>query len=118
MDAVQRLTWDAEQVAAVLGNTSTGEFVLADLSRRGAPLSEAESAVARLKGFGFLGVVGRYTDGTIDTKSETAVDAQSIMCSAVPAFIVYLDRKFAPNDDGSGWVQWLERLYALPDTRD
>jgi hypothetical protein len=54
MDAVQRLTWDAEQVVAVLGNIPTGEFVLADLGRDGAPLSDAEMGLAKLKGLSSL----------------------------------------------------------------
>ena len=117
MDAVERLTGYAEQVAAVLGNTSTGEFVLADLGRDGAPLSDAEMGLAKLNDFVFLGAVGRFEEGRIDAAAEPGVDSAAIMAHAVVAFIGLVSSASVPKDDGSDWADYMRRLWTLPDER-
>lgn len=98
---------------AVLGNVATGEHVLIELDRDGEPFSEADVLKARLKNFEFAGLMG-FKDGAAGAKIEPRQDALRIMCNALPAFVAYLAAKLAPKGDGS---EWLERLYALPDTR-
>jgi hypothetical protein len=115
MDAVKQLTWDAARVVGVLGNVSTCEFVIAELGRDGIPpLTDAEMTLIRLKGFTFLGVVGRFEDGRIDAAAEPGVNSASVMAHAVVAFIGLMGSEPAPDAESA---EWLERLYQRPDTR-
>jgi hypothetical protein len=108
MDAQQQLAWDSEISAAVVGKDE--EVLLI-------PLDEdicAAVETAKARGFYFFGIMG-YAYGRVDSKSQPNLEAMCGMAFAAGAFaelVVKRLRRCGPC------VDELERLYALPDTRD
>ncbi len=101
----------SEISCAVLGCPSTGEFRLIDLSRDEIPLPDDEAIKMRDRGMYFVGTLG-YVNGTIAATCDDTKDPidGALMLSACLEFA----NRLQPKDDGSGWVQWLERLWSLP----
>jgi|SRR5581483_193298 len=108
MDAIEQLVSAATLSAAVLGK-SNGDVHLVYL---GDP-DTAASAVKDpgLHGYGFCGVVG-LVDGRITLEYEPGCHLVALL--GVFEFAQRLMSTPAPQDDS---VQWLRKLYALPDER-
>jgi hypothetical protein len=106
MDRLQQLAWDSPLCAAVVGKGD--DFVLLPLEGL---ISEAAKQDAAKRELQFCGVVG-LRDGSVEVEMESPVDQEAlrIMARAVASFT----ERFAPRSDG---VDWLERLYQLPDPR-
>ena len=105
-------------LCGVLGNPSTGEFRLVDVSNGESPVTADEHAKMRERGMYFVGEVG-YVDGRIDATCDYPDRPQdkALMLTACLEFSRYEADRLRPKGDGSGWVEWLESLYRLPDAR-
>jgi hypothetical protein len=106
MDAQQQVAWDCSISAVVLGKGE--EFVLCPLD---AP-TPASEALARARGYEYAGVFG-FRDGQESMSCEPGMERT--MCAAAFAFAEFVHARLTPKGDG---VDWLERLYRLPDTRE
>ena len=116
LDAQQFLA-GKEPSCAVLGSLMGG-FLLVDLSKpKGKLLTEDEDRDARKRGFSFCGTLA-YVDGACVVASEPDAESASVCAAAVPEFSRYVVNRLTPQDDGSGWVEWLKNLWSLPDTRE
>ncbi len=114
MDAMERLTWDADIAVGVLGRG--GEFLLVPLTEPG-KISEAVTDDARRRGFRFCGVVA-VTNGQASAQWEPYPDAIHTMLHAALAFAQEVADRLKPKQAQGDAVDWLERLWSLPDTRD
>lgn len=111
MDDQQRLAFDGEIAYAVLGRD--GEFALVQLY---VARDEAVIAEARERGYRYCGVLA-VIDGIPAARYDPDLD--SVLCCFLASLKfagLVSDRiQPAPKDDS---VDFLTRLYALPDTRD
>ena len=113
MDAQEQLAWDGEAAVAVLGRGEN--FVLISLD---GPIDEAVTIDALSKGYRWCGVMG-VINGQAAAKSEPGPDAVYTMMHAALAFAQRVaERLRPPKADVGDEVEWLERLYRLPDTRE
>jgi hypothetical protein len=108
MDASEQIAWSSELAWAVLGKGA--EFVLIDLT---GPIDDATTATALAKGFTYCGVMG-VKDGQAGVKCEPTLDAAVTMTHAALAFAAQMAGRTEPKGDS---LEWLERLYMLPDPR-
>jgi hypothetical protein len=111
MDDHQQVAFDSEVAYAVLGRD--GEFALVQLY---VAKDEAVIAQARERGYHYCGVLA-VIDGIPAARYEPDLD--SVLCCFLASLKfarLVCDRiKPMPKDDS---VDFLTRLYALPDTRD
>lgn len=110
-DRYAKLIADAQISAAVLGNFSTREFVLIDLAP--GPLPDCLCG----RGLVLVGVTG-IVNGAPRTALAVELDDAALSAIAM-AWAQYLAARIMPymrppTDDA---IQFLERLYALEDTR-
>ena len=110
MDAHQQLAFDSEISVAVLGNA--GEFVLIPL---GGPLDDNVTRAAMERGFRYCGCLG-IKEGIPGAKCEPDPDSVFTCLMASLAFARLVCDRLKPPPKGDG-VEWLTRLFALPDTR-
>jgi hypothetical protein len=109
-DRYSQIVLDAQIAAAVLGDPITREFVLIDPS---GPIPQS----LHNRGLVFIGVTG-IVNGLPRTAFALELDA-SALDAVAHAWVRYLAARIMPylqhpTDDT---VQFLERLYALEDTR-
>ena len=111
MDHAEQMVMESEVSAAVLGRA--GEFMLVDLGGETDTAMEA----ARARGFTYCGVFA-VVNGQATARPEPDADAALTMLYAGLAFahLRQADR-LTPPPPKSDSVEWLTRLYALPDTR-
>ncbi len=110
MDATERLVVDSEMSTAVLGRGS--EFILVDLSGE----TDAAMEAARARGFSYCGCLA-VVNGQATAQPEPDADAMLTMLYAGLAFAHLVADRLTPPQPKSDSVEWLTRLYALPDTR-
>ena len=103
MDAQQRIAHDCDRSVAVLGKGE--DFVLVPLD---GPLDAALTKRAEERGFCFCGVMG-LEDGLPVAKCEPGPDTAVTMMHAA---LVFAQQVKGPD------VDWLERLWQLPDPRN
>jgi hypothetical protein len=102
---------ESEISVAVLGKG--GDFVLIRLDGE-IDASATDAALAR--GFSYCGVMG-VKNGQASVRCEPNPDAAVTMLHAALAFGTQVAERLRPQPEGDG-VEWLERLYQLPDTRE
>jgi hypothetical protein len=118
MDKFEKLAFESSIAAAVLGNVSTGDFQLVDVTSL--PLSTEDQASFHARGFGFLGLLG-VCDGIPHTALAVELDptTTSALSSAFVQFVWKAlsekGRAQGKRDDGA---DWLRRLFSLPDKRE
>lgn len=110
MCADERLVSESEVSFAVLGKGR--DFVLVALHTDTAE-DATQMAEARSRGFFYCGVLG-MRDGQPSAECS-ASDAAFTMMHAALAFAQEMAGQLRPKDDS---VQWLTRLWELPDPRD
>lgn len=110
MDATERLVADSEMSAAVLGKGR--EFLLVDLSGE----TDAAMEAARARGFSYCGCLA-VVNGQATARPEPDADSTLTMLYAALAFAHLVGDRLMPPQPKSDSVEWLTRLYALPDTR-
>jgi hypothetical protein len=110
MDAHQQLAFDSEFSVAVMGNA--GEFILIQL---GEPLDDNVTRKAIERGFRYCGCLG-VKDGVPGVRCEPDADAVFTMLFAGLEFAVMVAARLRQKPKGDG-VEFLERLFALQDTR-
>lgn len=111
MDAQQRIAWDCEISAAVMGN-GTEIFLV--------PLDEdisAASEIARIRDFRFFGVMGYDANGKVASRSESSLEALCGMACAAGAFAELVVDRLKRGERGDSCVDALERLFLLEDPR-
>lgn len=112
MDAQQKLVWDADISAAVLGRGT--DFVLIPISHK--EDTSASEALARERGFSFCGVLGYFENGRTEAKCEPnedpdlALETVVIMASAVQTFAEYVVAKLKVRKH----AEFRGRVYRLP----
>lgn len=114
LDKFQQLASDAQFAVAVLGNLHTGDLELVNL---GATSSADEQRGWRERRLGFIGVVG-LIDGVPEVALAEVIDAETLSAlSRAFARCVRneVNARLQPSGDG---VEWLKRLYSLPDERE
>jgi hypothetical protein len=110
MDTQERMVMESEVSAAVLGRA--GEFILVDLSGE----TDAAMEAARARGFSYCGCLA-VVNGQATARPEPDADAMLTMLYAGLAFAHLVADRLTPPQPKSDSVEWLTRLYALPDTR-
>jgi hypothetical protein len=110
MDAQEQLSRDSEISVAVLGKAK--EFVLIRID---GPIDEAARATAVERGFAYCGVMG-VKDGQAGVICEPFSDAAYTMMHAAIAFGAQVAERLREKPKGDS-VEWLERLWQLPDPR-
>jgi hypothetical protein len=111
MDAITELA-RADQATAVLGKA--GSFLLVPLYEPG-PLPAPVLVEAARRGFHFSGVLA-VRDDKPEAQCEPDLDSTYTCLQASLAFVVQVAHKIKRGHGDS--VDWLERLYRLPDPRD
>lgn len=109
MDAIEKLVFECEVSAAVLGKGE--EFVFARLP----DVPEAVTAYARERGFRYCGVVGAKA-GRIELELAS-LDPENVKMMAFAVAEFAKCKEASPVLDGDS-ADWLERLHRLPDTRE
>jgi len=110
MDAQEKLAWDGELSAAVLGRGEDFTLVFLD-----GPINEVATANATGRGFEYCGVLA-VVDGQCHAMCEPHPGAVYPMLHASLAFAQQVAHKPKPEQSGDS-VDWLRRLWNLPDTR-
>jgi hypothetical protein len=110
MDKFNQIAWAAQLAVVVLGNGS--EFELVDVSA--GPLSETRNKSLQERGFGFVGVVG-MVNGAPRCAFALPFDDATVEYIAAK-FALFVDER--SNKTKGDSVEWLTRLYQLPDTRN
>ena len=105
MDAEQRLVWDAEVSAALLCNFTADDFELIDLD------STFNADALSARGLSWAGVIAFKAGGVTMALSDPSAISFEMMRRVSNEFA----RRLAGRISG---VDWLERLYRLPDPRD
>jgi hypothetical protein len=113
MDAQHQLIFESQISVGVLGKGE--DFVLIPLRGDGTPFDEAEVDAARDRGLEYCGVLG-LKDGVPGAKCEPNPDCIYTMMHAGLAFAQLVADKLRPKPKGDA-VDWLTRLFELPDTR-
>jgi hypothetical protein len=113
MDAMERVTWNADEVVGVLGRGE--EYVLVPLNDE-APIPDAVMDDAHRRGFKFCGVLC-VIEGRAAAKCEPDLEAVGTMVLAAIGFAHQVADKLKHQQRGDG-VNWLRRLWTLPDTRN
>ena len=113
MDSMERLTWDSEIVAGVLGKAD--RFLLVPLTEAG-PISDEVMEDAASRGFKFVGVLA-VINGHAAARCEPGMGASYTMMHASLAFAQQVADKLKDRQQGDS-VDWLRRLWTLPDTRN
>jgi hypothetical protein len=107
MDAMEQLTFDATEAAAVMARPDSGEAMLLflndDLER-----SAWECAKGGLCFVGVVALVG----GEVRFASEPDLESRRKVLQALPEFV-----KRATERQSGDAVDWLRKLFALPDER-
>ena len=102
---------------AVLGSMVSG-FQLVDLSKpKDKLLTDEEESDARKRGLSFCGTLA-FVDGACVVASEPDAESASVCAAALPEFSRHVVDRLTPQDDDSGWTDWLKNLWSLPDTRE
>src|SRR5258708_38538898 len=110
MDAMEQLVFDSEISVAVMGRG--GEFVIVRID---GGIDEAATEEAVRKGYAYCGCLG-IKDGVPGAKCESNPDAIYTCLLASLAFARMVCERLKPPPKGDG-VEWLTRLFVLPDTR-
>lgn len=111
---------DTQEIAcAVLGCPGTGEIRLIDLDTDAIPLPDAEAAKMHERGMYLVGTLG-YANGIMAATCDDTKDLRdnALMLAACVEFSRHVANRLTPQDDGSGWVDWLKKIWSLPDTRE
>ncbi len=115
LDKFQRIAWDGQSAAAILGNGS--EFQLVDVSDANAIPSEEQRQKLLRRGFCFVGVVGLIEGSTIFALAEPLDETSTAVLSQ--AYVAFIEQRINKNAKPVGdGADWLTRLYQLPDTRE
>jgi len=113
LDPSEQIATGAQAACCVLGNIQTGDFALVDLASL--PVPDETAAEFHARGLGFLATIG-IVDGKFVSAFAVPVSDQ-LAALLFQDFSVFLLKKFTAKSGGDG-VEWLERLFALPDTRE
>jgi hypothetical protein len=113
-DQFGQIAFESQIAAAILGNATTREFVLIDLS---GPTPDSLHSL-RNRGLDFVGVAGFDVNGVLQAAFAVELDDSAVDAIA-EAWIEHLATRILlylqpPAGDS---VQFLKRLYALEDTR-
>ena len=108
MDATEKLVFESEISAAVLGKGD--EFVLVNLAH----YDQAVPDAARARGYHFCGVVG-LMNGRLSLEIASP-DPESVRLMAF-ALREFTDM-CAANSKPDAFADWMTKLHELPDTRE
>lgn len=111
LDAQERLVWDSEVSAVVLGRGK--DFVLVPLFDR--ELDATKLAEAQSRAYTYAGVLSISKDGQPGTECESRPGAALTMLHAALVFAQEMAGRLRPKDDSAAWC---ERLHALEDPRN
>jgi hypothetical protein len=112
MDRFQKLVWEAhEECVCVLGNPATLEMHFVDLCRENP--SDERVQQLRERNLHFLGVLGLVA-GVSRCEFALPFDDSTVEYIAAKFAVFVHERSDKAKGDS---VEWLTRLYQLPDTR-
>lgn len=118
MDALEKLVYEANLSAAVLGRPGSDVFMMVPLKGDGTAINPALFDEIHEKQLEFCGVFG-LVQGVARCQTQRPEDL-GVMLLAVPAFLEYVRESLMPSDGpkADAFSDWLEQLYQLPDTRN
>ncbi len=119
MDKFEKLVSNAQFAVGILGDSRRREYALVDLYP---PLSEKDKQDLHKRRFRFIGVIGLTEAGVRVALAEplddvTASTLSRAFCQKVEDAINNALEPKGDSADGAPSLEWLTRLYALPDTR-
>lgn len=115
MDKFEAIAQGASYCAGILCNPRTLDWSLVDLDQPA--LSEEATAALHRRGMGFVGAVGLYRDGAIHFALAEVLPLE-IARKLVESLIHHAPNAALPPEPSGDGVDWLERLWSLPDARE
>jgi hypothetical protein len=109
MDTVEKMAFDSELCAAVLGKGPEFMLIFLDL-----PLDGSVTAMAHEKGYAYCGILAVINGEAMVECEPNPAAVFTVLKASLKFAQKVADKLWAKNRD----TDWLERLYALPDTRD
>ncbi len=115
LDKFEYIAAHASYACCILGNLQTSDFELLDFGQL--PLAKhTEQELFSERGMRFIGIMG-LVDGVSRVALSEPLDdptAKALSLAFVQRVEDIINAKLAPKDDS---LDWLNRLYQLPDTR-
>ena len=121
MNHLEQLATDAQIAVYVMASPETQDIEILPLKPCMASDTERESLTARWPGRGLqgIGVIGRLTDGTVHIALRVPFPFDHLQLAALLlAFTNHCEARNASEPQCDDSVTWLERLHALPDSRE
>ena len=121
MNHLEQLATDAQIAVYVMASPDTQDIEILPLKPRTASDAERESLTVRWPGRGLqgIGVLGRLTDGSVHMALRIPFPFDHLQLAALLlAFANHCEARNPSEPQCDDSVTWLERLHALPDSRE